>query len=234
MQGNGNNLNIVTAKGEIYEGLGSKNTEVTNVKQLIASNGARYALTKDGKVYAKGSIYTGGWGDGLARDNYVEITLDGINSLPKIEKMYITNYEGAAIVITEGNEIYWFGTDHYTKFPNVVGDVVVLSVNRIVTLYPKNITNNGAILSNIKNKIKDIQINYTGPSVGAEGGNTLILTTDGELYTFSNRANLSGNGTIQTDFERLNIDNKKVVNVKTRRNISFAITEDRRGICVGI
>ena len=125
---------MVTANGEIYENLKTKNTEVTNVKQLMVSSDARYILTKEGDVWAKGNQYVGGWGDGNRRDSYVKITADGTNPLPKISKMYISNETGCIVYLTEDNQVYWMGLDTFSKLPGAVGDLVVASGSRRVTL----------------------------------------------------------------------------------------------------
>ena len=72
MQGKGTNLSIVDKNGNIYENLSSQNTEVTNVKKLVTSAGARYALTNTGELYAKGITYTGMWGSATSKNNYVQ------------------------------------------------------------------------------------------------------------------------------------------------------------------
>ena len=47
VQNGGNNINIVDSDGNIYEGLNNKNTEVSNIKQLVSSSAASFALSAE-------------------------------------------------------------------------------------------------------------------------------------------------------------------------------------------
>ena len=59
---------------------------------------------------------------------------------------------------------------------------------------------------------------------GVHGRNTLILTENGELYTSSNNANMSGNNKITADFEKLTIkEGTTVTNIETAAGLSIAV-----------
>ena len=241
IQGISNQINIVTMDGEIYENLTNKNAEISNVSQLISSSGARYALTKDGKLFAKnnfdyGGGTVGGWGDTSLKTDYTQILKSAGIPFDNVKKIFVVKdllpwvigYP-ECIFITEDNQIYWMGADYYICFPGAVGDTNVEESVK-VTNYPKNMTNNGAILSNIVNKIKDIR--FSNEMMGSVSiMSTLIVTDDGDLYTVSNNANTTGlgNGTIPSDFVLLNngtgnLGNKKIIEARIGGGTSFAVT----------
>jgi len=236
VQGRADQINIVNIDGEMYEDLTNKNTEIPDVAQLISIGGARYALTKDGRIFAKSYYYpAGGWGDINPRYYYTQIsTTDGITSFGKVKKIF----EGVAgipecIFITDDNKIYWMGNDSGICFVGAKSNVVFPDQwNKTFTLYPEYMNDKGDVLSGIADKIKDIQ--FSEEVFGVVGlQSTLILTDDGELYTMSSDARTTGLGAdkgVPTDFKLLNdgtenLGNKKISEAKIGGGISWVITD---------
>ena len=85
VQSGGNNINIVDDEGNIYEGINNKNTDVNNIKQLISSNTAKYALSNDGKLYAKGTAYM--WGDEIYKSDYTVYLRQQITKYTGLEEL---------------------------------------------------------------------------------------------------------------------------------------------------
>ena len=225
MQGKGTNLSIVDTNGNIYENLTSQNREVTNVKKLVTSAGARYALTNTGELYAKGNQYTGMWGSVTSKNKYVQVTKDGATPFDNIKDIYTSNairqeYSASAVFTTEDNKIYWAGSTSVTPFPNIQGDIVATGMGRI-TAYPKEITT-GKILE-IKDKIVDIKMNYIN-SGGIQGANGLILTEDGKVYTYSPRSNMTGLNKVTSDYEEIKIkEGETAKEIETQDGLSLVL-----------
>ena len=217
VQGNGNNLNIVDKNGQIYENF-VKNTELSNVKKIIASNTSKYCITNDNKLYAKGSPYTGMWGELVAKNNYVEI--NGNENLGEIKEIYTSSTGYGAAFITKDNKLYYAGARSFMQLPNLIGDITIPDIGQ-VTLYPKEI--NSENLERIKGKIKDIKYNFTNTG-GIWGSNTNIITENGELYVMAYDKNMSGNGKITTDIEQLVIkEGTTVEEVETVGGLTLAV-----------
>ena len=71
-----------------------------------------------------------------------------------------------------------------------------------ITRYPKEITI--GVISQLKDKIVDIKINYIN-SGGIQGKNGLILTEDGKVYTYSPNSNMTGLNRVTSDYEEIKI-----------------------------
>ncbi|MCL2860450.1 MAG: hypothetical protein FWF46_07895 [Oscillospiraceae bacterium] len=248
VQGMGSSLNIVTSDGEIYEDL-IKNTDISNVEQLISSSGARYVLTKDGKLFAKNVGYgqaVGGWGDATAKgsdtlENYNQVLKTAGTSFDNVKKVFaIKDIDTGwnipeCIFITEDNRIYWMGTDYYVCLPAAISGDVTVEANTKVTLYPKDITDSdpNQNLKSIADKIKDIRFSFEGVG-GSQLTSTLIVTDDGELYTMSRDARTTGLGTdkgVPTGFVLLNdgtgnLGDKKILEARICGGTSFVVTAD--------
>ena len=221
VQGNGSNINIVNKNGEIYESLTRRNTELANIKKLISSNTAKYALDNDGYLYAKGNGNTGMWGDISSKSNYIEVTKDGTNYFDNVKDIFTSKAGNSAIFITKDNKIYWAGSTSYIGLPSIEGDIQTVGSGKI-TRYPKEV--NSTRIGGIKDKIIDIKYSFIN-SGGIYGTNTIIQTTDGKIYTYSaNNANMTGLGKTTTDFEELKIkEGTTVEQIETEDGLSLAI-----------
>ena len=225
MQGKGTNISLVDKNGNIYENLNNQNTEVTNVKKLVTSAGARYALTNTGELYAKGIANTGMWGSLVQKNNYVQVTKDGTTPFDNIKDIYTTNsiresYAISAAFITEDNKIYWAGSDTATPLPNIQGDIQTTGMGRI-TAYPKEIISN--TINEIKDKIVDIKMNYIN-SGGIQGANGLILTEDGKVYTYSPRSNMTGLNKVTSDYEEIKVkEGETAKEIETQDGLSLVL-----------
>jgi len=247
IQGVGSLINIATLDGEICENLiDNPITTVSDVIQVLSSAGTntgRYALTKDGELWAKGNSIAA-WGqDNIKASDYTLIsTAAGDVTLEKVKKIFVQNTLGSGcdcIFITENNRIYWIGRQNTLCFVGAKGDYDSTSATGW-TAYPKDLTDKGNVLSGIVDKIEDIQM--INEQIGDTNQvSTFIVTDDGQLYSMSNNANMSGygtatlfNGAMATeDFKLVNdgteasggLGNKKVVDVKTGGGTVFAVTD---------
>ncbi len=157
MQGNKGNINIVNKKGEIYENL-EKNSEVSNVKKIVASPSNKYIITNDNKAYAKGTRYAGTWGNMTDKQNYTAIMKNANEELENIKEIYVSQKGYASIITTNDNKIYWAGSNLFVRLPNILGDVTTGGMGD-VTRYPKEVTSE--TLNRIKDKIKDIKFDMS-------------------------------------------------------------------------
>ena len=228
VQGSGNRLSIVDSDGNIYENLNNKSTELNNIRKLISSTHARYAISKSGELYAKGSEYTGVWGDIISRSSYQKITKTNSGDLGKIKDLFTSNaisnyYSASAIVITENNKIYWAGSDAVTPLPNIDGEVQTTGMGKI-TKYLTEVKSNN--IEKIKDKIVDIQYSYINQG-GIQGSNLLALTEDGKLYTYSvggSAKNLTGLNRTLSDLEELKIEaGTSVTEIQTKDGLCLAL-----------
>ena len=216
IQSGGNNLNIVDNDGNIYEGINSKILEINNIKQLVSSNKAQYALSNDGKLYVKGAGYI--WGNDISKNNYTIVTKDGVEQFNNINKIFAINNGFGCIFITEENEIYWAGLSTYVAIPGIKGQVqTVGGGNR--TTYPEKVENK--VINSIIDKIQDIKFNYINAG-GITGGNTLILTNDGKLYTYSLNRNMTGIGETN-DFTEIKFNGATVKQIETLGGLSLVL-----------
>ena len=216
VQNGGNNINIVDNDGNIYEGINNKNTDVSNIKQLVSSNRAQFALSNDGKLYAKGSAYM--WGDEIAKSNYTIITKDGNEEFNNIDKVFAIINGYGCIFTTKENEVYWGGISTYVEIPGIKGAVATTGGGNRTT-YPEKVENE--VINSIVDKIKDIKFTYINEA-GIRGGNTLILTTDGKLYTYSYNNNMTGVGKT-SDFTEIKFDGTTVEQIETLDGLSLAV-----------
>ena len=228
MQGKVENISIVDTNGNIYENLTTQNTEVTNVKKLVTSAGARYALTNTGELYAKGNKYTGMWGSISSKNNYIQVTKDGTTPFDNIKDIYTTNairedFAASAVFVTEDNKIYWAGSEGSTPLPNIQGDVTIAG-SAVITLYPKEVSTN--TIDTIKDKIVDIKMHYMNES-GIQGRNGLILTEDGKVYTYASgesRNNMTGLNKETSDYEEIVVKKGETVKeIETQNGLSLTL-----------
>ena len=216
VQSGGNKINIVDNDGNVYEGLNNKNTEVSNIKQLVSSSGASFALSEDGRLYAKGRAYI--WEYGTNKNNYTIITKDGNEEFNNIEKVFAIKNGVGVIFITKDNEIYWAGATSYVAIPGIKGSVQTTGEGNI-TEYPEKIENN--VINSIVDKIKDNKFTFIN-AAGISGKNMLILTTDGKLYTYSSNSNMSGVGAT-SDFTEIKFNGTTVEQIETLGGLSLAV-----------
>ena len=228
VQGKGQNLSIVDGDGNIYETVGGKNSELSNIKKLVASTTARYALSNDGKLYAKGGTLTGMWGSQTQKNSYIQVTKDGTTPFDNVKDIFATNtlatgHAASAIFITEDNKIYWAGSDGVTGLPGVKGDEYAPGMGEI-TNYPKEASSE--MLDKIKDKIVDIDYQYIN-SGGIQGNNALILTQDGKVYTYSDGKAATvtcGLNKTLTDFEEITFEpGTTVKEVATQNGLSLVL-----------
>ena len=225
VQGKGNNISIVDRNGKIYESIkANDNKNIIGAKKIIASASNKYVIKKDGTLWAKGNMMAGMWGEYVVKNDYIQITKDGINNFTNIKDIY-TSTTGCAVVFkTSDNKIYWAGSTSYIMLPQIYGEYNTIG-NGSITYYPHEV--NSEIIGLIKDKIKDVafcQINKGGIS----GACTLILTEDGKLYTMSNNRNMSGNSSYADitngDFTELTIkEGTTVKQVITEDGLSLAL-----------
>ena len=213
----GMNLNIVDKDGNIYEGLNNKISDVKNIKQLVSSNIAKFALSEDGSLYAKGEAYM--WGSTTAQTNYTKVTKDGKENFNNVDKIFAINKGRGFIFITKDNDIYWAGTISYVAIPNITGDWSTTGNEKVLTYYPKKVEN--AIINEIVDKIEDIKFTHINEA-GINGKNVLILTNDGKLYTYSNNSNMTGIGAT-SDFKEIKFEGATVEQIETLDGLSLAL-----------
>ena len=216
VQSGGNNINIVDNEGNIYEGINNKNIQVDNIKQLVSSSRAQFALSENGKLYAKGNGYM--WGDVTTQSQYTVVTKNGNEEFNNVEKIFAVKNGYGCIFITNNNEMYWAGTTAYVTIPGIKGSVPVVGMG-IRTEYPEKVEND--VINSMVDKIKDIKFNYINEA-GIAGGNTLILTDDGKLYTYSNNSNMTGVGET-SDFTEIKFDGATVEQIETLDGLSLAV-----------
>lgn len=216
VQSGGNNINIVDNEGNIYEGINNKNTKVNNIKQLVSSNSAGFALSEDGKIYAKGSAYM--WGETGKKSQYTIVTKDGKEEFNNIDKIFAIKEGHGCIFITKDNELYWAGTTAYVAIPGIRGDRITEG-NGEETEYPKRVEQ--GVIKNLVDKIKDIKFSFINEA-GIYGKNTLILTNDGKLYTYSSNRNMTGVGET-SDFTEIKFDGATVEQIETLDGLSLAV-----------
>ena len=219
MQGASNTISIVNKQGEIYENL-VKNNELQNVKKLKSSSSSRYAITKDGKLYAKGGKLTGMWGEVTDKNNYIQVTKDGTEIFNNVKDIYTSQAGQSAIFTTTDGKLYWAGSTAYLAMPGVVGDIVFTGSGGI-TSYPKEVSS--PVIDAIKENIKDINYHFIN-SVEVSSKTTYITTENGKLYVYGNNQNSTGTLKTSSDFEELVIkEGTTVVDVKTADGLTLAV-----------
>ena len=216
VQSGGNNINIVDNDGNIYEGINNKNTDVNNIKQLVSSKNANFALSNDGKLYAKNNAYI--WGDETYKSKYTVVTKDGNEEFNNIDKIFAIKEGLGCIFTTKNKEMYWAGTTAYVAIPGIKGAVATKGAGNRTT-YPEKVENE--VINSIVDKIKDIKFSFINES-GIVGKNSLILTNDGKLYTYSTNSNMTGVGAT-SDFTEIKFDGAKVEQIETLDGLSLAV-----------
>ena len=216
VQSGGNNINIVDNDGNIYEGINNKNTDVSNIKQLVSSNRAQFALSNDGKLYAKNNAYM--WGDETSKSKYTVVTKDGNEEFNNTDKIFAIKEGYGCIFTTKDKEIYWAGATAYVAIPGIKGAVATVGAGNRTT-YPEKVENE--VMNSIVDKIKDIKFSFINEA-GIAGKNTLILTNDGKLYTYSNNSNMTGVGGT-SDFKEIKFDGATVEQIETLDGLSLAV-----------
>lgn len=219
MQGTGENISMVNKNGEIYENL-VKNTELQNIKKLISSGNARYAITKQNQLFVKGSLYTGMWGELTTKNNYLQATTDGIHIFENIKDIYTSQSGQSAAFTTTDGKLYWAGSTAFITLPGITGDISTPGMGTI-TQYPKEVTS--TVVDAIKDKIKDIKYAFINGG-GINGKVTYIITENEELYTIASNSNMAGNGKKTPDFEKLVIkEGTTVQQVETANGLTIAV-----------
>ena len=216
VQSGGNNINIVDNEGNIYVGINNKDTQINKIKKLVSSNYAQFALSEDGKLYAKGTAYA--WGDETDKSEYTIVTKDGNKEFDNIDKIFAIKEGVGVIFMTKDNEMYWAGSTSFVAIPDIVGDKQVTGMGT-ATNYPKKVEND--VINSINNKIKDIKLNFINEA-GINAKNLLILTDDGELYSYSNDSNMTGVGAI-SDFTKINFNGATVKQIETLDGLCLAV-----------
>ena len=214
VHGKDRNISIVDRNGKIYESvISGENTQMENVKKIIASISSRYIIKNDGTLWTKSG------------SQYVQIAKDETNNFNNVKDIYISKAGYSMVFITEEDKIYWHGYESYIVLPQISGDEYSVGMGAKRTIYPKEVTSN--IIEQIRDKIKDIE--YSKISLGGiRGANTLILTEDGKLYTMSDNKNMSGNNKVATilsgDFTELTIKDGTIVKqILTEDGLSLAL-----------
>ncbi len=223
VQGKGNNISIVDREGKVYESIQSKaNNDIENAKKVISSSNAKYVIKEDGTLWAKGASTTGMWGENVSKNDYVQITKDGINNFTNVKEIFTSKIGRSAIFITEDNRMYWAGASGNIVLPGIKGDYNVVGLGK-ETNYPKE------VISEVINgkQIKDIEYLDINEG-GVYGTTTLILTEDGKIYIMSTNKNMSGNNTTASntsgDFTELIIkEGTTVKQILTEDGLSLAL-----------
>ena len=214
MYGVGSNFVFVDRNNDVWENLDTKINDSNingNSERIIASRVNKYVLTRDGRIYSKGDGLAGGWGDNSTHNNYTEMKLSDGTEINNVKDIY-SGSSYTFMFLTEDNDLYFTGHYYYT-LPN-------MNMN-IRKYYPEKVQSN--VLAQIKDKIDYVE--YLGKSTG--GGVTYIVTTDGELYTIAGDSNLSGNGKVTADFEKLELySGAKIKDIETYNNLTLAVTQN--------
>ena len=114
--------------------------------------------------------------------------------------------------------MYWAGTTAYVAIPGIKGAVATKEAGNRTT-YPEKVENE--VINSIVDKIKDIKFSFINES-GIVGKNSLILTNDGKLYTYSTNSNMTGVGAT-SDFTEIKFDGATVEQIDTLDGLSLAV-----------
>ena len=158
------------------------------------------------------------WGDISSKSKYTVVTKDGNVEFNNINKIFAIKTGRGCIVKKTEKEMYWAGTTSYVAIPNIEGDKLITGIGN-ATNYPKVVENK--VINSIVDKIKDIKFNYINET-GIQGKNTLILTNDGKLYTYSTNSNMTGVGAT-SDFTEIKFDGAVVEQIETLDGLSLAV-----------
>ena len=212
VQGNGNKLNIVSEKGEMFEGISALTPKTAStitgmeegdkVVKLISSATASYALTEKGALYAKGDATTGMWGlnpsgDLQSMSDYVRIRDESGNSY-EVEDVFISNFGRSAVFITKDKKLYWAGSTTYVSLPKAYvtaeaqwnADVASGASKRYIkeqsiytTVYPKEVNLSGVkSLLEEGDEIVSVELGFVS-GAGIQGATTYLQTKNGRIFT---------------------------------------------------
>lgn len=213
-------FSMVDRNGYVWENINSP-IDDSNVNgqasKIIASQTNRYVLTKDGRIFSKSTTntdggYGGGWGDLNNHTNYTKMEYSDGTEVSNVKDIFTSAQGYSFIYLTNDNDIYTTGYFYYT-LPNI---------NK-TTHISRPIKVGSNIITQIKDKIS--YLCYGGKNTG--NGVTYIVTTDGELYTIAGDSNLSGNGKVTEDFEKLEIySGAKIRDIQTYNDLTLAVTQN--------
>ena len=208
--GCGTNFNMVDRNNNVYEGINNKLNDSNinkKAKKIISSHNNKYILTTDGKIYSKGNGQAGGWGNLNTSDTYLLMKYENGEEVTNVKDIFTSKLISTFMYLTNDNKLYFTGY-YYYKLPNINN----------TQLYPIEVKSE--ILDTLNGKIEKIE--YGGKETG--GGVTFIITTEGEVYSIASDSNLSGNGKVTSDFEKLDIDGKgtKVRDIKVNNDFILA------------
>ena len=212
-------FSMVDRNGYVWENINSP-IDDSNVNgqasKIIASQTNRYVLTRDGRIFSKSTNndggYGGGWGDLNNHTNYTKMLYSDGTEVSNVKDIFTSAHGYSFIYLTNDNDIYTTGYFYYT-LPNI---------NR-TTHISRPIKVESNIITQIKDKIS--YLCYGGKNTG--NGVTYIVTTDGELYTIAGDSNLSGNGKVTEDFEKLEIySGAKIRDIQTYNDLTLAVTQN--------
>ena len=141
------------------------------------------------------------------------------------ETLLIYNYKNILRVNSEIEDILTFSS--YDNYKNELGMLVgkyylvpkFTSDSDFTLYYAFNVENE--VINSIIDKIKDIKFDFINEA-GIIGKNTLILTDDGKLYTYSNNSNMTGVGAT-SDFTEIKFDGAVVEQIETLDGLSLAV-----------
>lgn len=222
-QASTNYSNIIDKDYKLYKGTGNGYVldKIENVKKVLSSDSGVVLLTRDGKIYRKGSGNYGGTGSIVNLSDYAALIDKNGKKFSNVKDIALSIRYQYSTFVTEENELYYIGHKYYASLPNKETNGT-FSING-QPLYPVKVES--TMLSKILPKYSSMSINNSkvgGKSLGA----TYILTTEGELYTFDNLSGeLSGLGRNTTDFEKLNLPDK-VKQVKSQDGYTMALLEN--------
>lgn len=207
--GCGTNFNMVDRNNDVYEGINNKLNDSNinkKAKKIISSIGNQYILTTDGRIYSKGQGYGGGWGNLNNSNTYVLMKYENGEEVTNVKDIFTSKKDWTFMYLTNDNKLYFTG---YYKFclPGVTTNYFPIEVK-------------SKMLDTLNGKIEKIE--YGGKET--VGGVTFIITTEGEVYSIASDSNLSGNGKVTSDFEKLDIDGKgtKVRDIKVNNDFILA------------
>ena len=208
--GCGTNFNMVDRNNDVYEGINNKLNDSNinkKAKKIISSIDNQYILITDGRIYSKGQGFGGGWGNSNNSNTYVLMKYENGEEVTNVKDIFTSKKDWTFMYLTNDNKLYFTG---YFKFclPGV----------GIRSYFPIEVKSE--MLDTLNGKIDRIE--YGGKETG--GGVTFIITTEGEVYSIASDSNLSGNGKVTSDFEKLDIDGKgtKVRDIKVNNDFILA------------
>ena len=158
------------------------------------------------------------WGNVTSKSKYTIVTKDGNEEFNNIDKIFAIKKFSGLIFTTTTNQLYWAGTTAYVAIPGIKGAIPITGKGNGTT-YPEKVENE--VINSIVDKIKDVKFDFIN-GAGISGGNTLILTNDGKLYTYSTNSNMTGVGAT-SDFKEIKFDGAVVEQIETLDGLSLAV-----------